>query len=166
MGDFMNLYRKTLEGINTFVEYAVCVLISAMVIIVFLQVIFRFVIRSSLPWSEELSRYLMVWITFLGSSIAVKRKSHIGVEAVVSLFPGMLKRLTAIFVSASLCFFFGFMVLYGEKILRTVRFQLSPAMEISMAIPYSALMTGGVLMLLHSLLQLAEEIYGRAVNNP
>ncbi|MBL3539708.1 TRAP transporter small permease [Aminivibrio sp.] len=161
----MNFYRKTLEGINTAVEYAVCVLIAAMVVVVFLQVVFRFVIHSSLPWSEELSRYLMVWITFLGASIAVKRKSHIGVEAVVSLFSNVWKKMAAIFVSASLCVFFGFMVLYGEKILRTVKFQLSPAMEITMAIPYSALMTGGFLMLLHSLLQLAENITGKEVRD-
>ncbi|WP_286954445.1 TRAP transporter small permease subunit, partial [Aminobacterium sp. UBA5277] len=35
-----------------------------MVIVVFLQVIFRFVLHSSLPWSEELSRYILVWISF------------------------------------------------------------------------------------------------------
>ncbi len=83
----MSFLRKMLDRVNSLAEYAVCALLAVMVVVVFLQVIFRFVIRSSLPWSEELARYLMVWIVFLGASIGVKRKSHIGVEAVVALLP-------------------------------------------------------------------------------
>ena len=81
----MSFFRKTLDRVNALAEYAVCALLAVMVVVVFLQVIFRFIIRSSLPWSEELSRYVMVWIVFLGASIGIKRKSHIGVEVVVDV---------------------------------------------------------------------------------
>jgi C4-dicarboxylate transporter DctQ subunit len=158
-----------LDRANALAEYAVCGFLAVMVVVVFLQVIFRFVIRSSLPWSEELARYIMVWITFLGASIGVKRKSHIGVEAVVTLLPERLRSWAAVFVHAVSCIFFAYMVIYGRAILRVVGFQLSPAMEISMAIPYSAVFAGGVLMFLHAFFQMFEQMFhavsGRMVKN-
>lgn len=156
----MSFCRKMLDRVNALAEYAVCALLAVMVVVVFLQVIFRFVIRSSLPWSEEMARYLMVWIVFLGASIGVKRKSHIGVEALVSLLPDTLRRWTSILVHAFSCVFFAFMIHYGRAILRVVGFQLSPAMEISMAIPYSAVFAGGALMFVHCFFQMLEQILG------
>lgn len=165
----MSFIRKTLDRVNSLAEYAVCALLAVMVVVVFLQVVFRFVIRSSLPWSEELARYLMVWIVFLGASIGVKRKSHIGVEAVVAMLPDSMRRWTSILVNALCCVFFVFMVHYGRMILRVVSSQLSPAMEISMAIPYSAVFVGGALMFAHCFFQMVElmieAISGRAVKS-
>lgn len=165
----MSFLRKTLDRVNSLAEYAVCALLAVMVVVVFLQVIFRFVIRSSLPWSEELARYLMVWIVFLGASIGVKRKSHIGVEAVVALLPDRLRLWTAVLVNASCCVFFAFMIHYGRMILRVVGFQLSPAMEISMAVPYSAVFAGGALMFVHCFFQMLEQMFdalsGKAVRS-
>ena len=153
----MSLFKNLLQKINKFAEYAVCVLLTLMVIVVFLQVIFRFIIRSSLPWSEEMARYLMVWIVFLGASIGVSKKAHIGVEALVVLLPERMQKWAAVLVNALCCVFFAFMIQYGSLILRVVTNQLSPAMEISMAIPYSALLTGGVLMFAHSFYQMVEQ---------
>lgn len=152
----MCFFKKILDRVNALVEYAVCALLVVMVVVVFLQVIFRFIIRSSLPWSEELARYVMVWIVFLGASIGVKRKSHIGVEAVVAMLPDSMRRWTSIFVNAMCCVFFVLMVHYGRMILRVVGSQLSPAMEISMAIPYSAVFAGGALMCVHCFFQMVE----------
>ena len=163
----MSFLKKTLDRVNFLVEYAVCALLAVMVVVVFLQVVFRFVIRSSLPWSEEMARYLMVWIVFLGASIGIKRKSHIGVDALVSLLPETIRRWTAVLVNGLFCVFFAFMIHYGRMILRVVGFQLSPAMEISMAIPYGAAFAGGVLMFLHCFFQMlelmVEAVSGRAV---
>lgn len=153
----MSFFKNLLQKINSFVEYIVCVLLAVMVVVVFLQVIFRFVIHSSLPWSEELSRYLMVWIVFLGASIGVNKKSHIGVEALVILLPAVVQKWAAALVSALCCVFFAFMIQYGGLILRVVANQLSPAMEISMAVPYSALLAGGALMFAHCFYQMLEQ---------
>ena len=156
----MHSFKKLLDIVNGLVELIVSVMLLIMVAVIFLQVIFRFLIHSSLPWSEELSRYLLVWISFLGASIGVKRKSHIGVEFLVSLFPKGWKKGAEFFVSAVSCVFFATLVIYGRIILRTVGMQLSPAMEISMALPYSSILTGGVLMLIYSTFQMAEILTG------
>ena len=148
---FMRILRKLLGCVNTVTEYIVSALLVLMVVVVFLQVIFRFVLHASLPWSEELSRYILVWLSFLGAAIGVRRGAHIGVEVVVSLFPKPLKIAAALFVHAAGMVFFSLLILYGWRILAVVGRQLSPAMEWSMAIPYSAICAGGVLMFAYAL---------------
>ena len=58
----MRVYRKTLNLFQWVTGYALFLLVAGMVAIVFAQVIFRFVLRASLPWSEEAARYIMAWI--------------------------------------------------------------------------------------------------------
>ncbi|MDR2179601.1 MAG: TRAP transporter small permease [Synergistaceae bacterium] len=144
-------YRKTLDFFQRFAEYALFSLLAAMVVIVFAQVIFRFVLRASLPWSEEAARYIMVWISMLGAAIGIRRKGHIGVEAVVMLLPAILRKAVAVLATAVAAGFFLGVVVYGVAICQVVAGQESPAMEISMAIPYSSLVAGGFLMLLYAL---------------
>ena len=147
----MRILRKLLGCVNTVTEYIVSALLVLMVVVVFLQVIFRFVLHASLPWSEELSRYILVWLSFLGAAIGVRRGAHIGVEVVVSLFPKTLNVAAKVFVHTVSMVFFSLLILYGWRILGVVGRQLSPAMEWSMAIPYSAICVGGVLMLAYAL---------------
>ncbi|MDR1621841.1 MAG: TRAP transporter small permease [Synergistaceae bacterium] len=147
----MGAYKKTLNLLQFSTEYVLFSMMAAMVVIVFAQVIFRFVLRASLPWSEEAARYIMAWISMLGASIGIRRKGHIGVEALVMLLPAAFKRVVAALMTLVASGFFSGMVVYGVKICKVVAAQESPAMEISMAVPYSSLVAGGFLMLLYSL---------------
>ena len=150
----MRVYRKTLNLFQWVTEYALFLLVAGMVAIVFAQVIFRFVLRASLPWSEEAARYIMAWISMLGAGIGIRRKGHIGVEAVVMLLPAAFKKAVAALAASIASGFFLGVVVYGVNICRVVSAQESPAMEISMAIPYASLVVGGFLMLLYSLEEL------------
>ena len=150
----MRVYRKTLDLFQWVTEYALFLLVAGMVAIVFAQVIFRFVLRASLPWSEEAARYIMSWISMLGAGIGIRRKGHIGVEAVVMLLPAAFKKAVAALAASIASGFFLGVVVYGVNICRVVSAQESPAMEISMAIPYASLVVGGFLMLLYSLEEL------------
>jgi len=147
----MELFGKILDRVNRFVEYFVSFLLVLMVVVVFLQVIFRFVIKSSLPWSEEMARYILVWISFLGASIGVKRQAHIGVEAVTNLLPFKTKNVVAAAANAFASIFFIIMIIWGYKLVGIVSRQVSPAMEISMGIPYSAIFFSGILMFAYSI---------------
>lgn len=147
----MSLIEKLLNSINKAVEYVVTALLATMVVVVFLQVIFRFILEASLPWSEELARYILVWISFLGASIGVKRKSHIGVEAVTNYLPFKAKSIVAIIAHLLSSALFIILIVWGYQLIGKVSGQESPAMEISMALPYSALFISGILMLLYSI---------------
>jgi len=58
-----------------------------MVIVVLLQVIFRYVMRISVPWTEEFARYLLILITFVGGALAIRDKQHIAVTAIIDKLP-------------------------------------------------------------------------------
>ena len=55
-----------------FEAYLCAIAIAVMSVVVFVQVVFRFIVKSSLPWSEELSRYLQVYITFFGTAYGIQ----------------------------------------------------------------------------------------------
>jgi TRAP-type C4-dicarboxylate transport system permease small subunit len=146
----MERFGYYLDRINRVVEMVSAGMLAVMVIVIFLQVIFRSVIKTAIPWSEELARYLMVWMTFLGAGIAVKRRGHIGVEALVRLLPPSGKKAALLFSGALSMILFVSLIILGYNLLGIVKPQLSPAMGLSMAIPYSAIFIGGILMLLYS----------------
>lgn len=134
--------------LDKFEKTAVTILLSAMTIVVFLQVFFRFVIKGSLPWSEELSRYLMIWAVFIGASMGAKVGAHIGVGAFVSFFPKKI-RMGAIILSGFLsALFCGLILVLSFKVVLSIKMsgQLSPAMAIPMYWAYIAVPVGVLLM--------------------
>ena len=159
----MRRISKFLDFVQNCTEYLLFFLVGAMVAIVFAQVVFRFVLRASLPWSEEASRYIMVWLSMLGASIGLRRKGHIGVEALTMLFPKTLQRATSVFGSLVTVFFCCGLIFYGVRLLRVVYAQESPAMEISMALPYGALVAGGALMLFYALESVLRQLRGEEI---
>ena len=127
----MGIVKKFL---NNFEEILVVPLVAIMSATIILQVIFRYVFKSSLSWSEELARYVVVWVIFIGSSIGVKRGSHVGVEALVLVLPkkaqAIIKYL-AIVISIVFCV----IVIYASTGIiqkQIVGHQVSPAMRIPM----------------------------------
>jgi C4-dicarboxylate transporter DctQ subunit len=127
---------------------AVTGLLGAMIVVVFLQVFFRFVIQGSLPWSEELSRYLMIWTVFIGASIGAKEGAHIGVEALVEAFPRGLKRFSILLAGALNVLFCVAVAVISFKVVAFLQGsgQLSPAMRIPMFWAYLAIPVGTTLM--------------------
>lgn len=156
----MERFKIAVDKINEYVEYITTFFIAVMVIVVFLQVVFRFIIQSSLAWSEEMARYLLIWITFLGASIGIKKKSHIGVEVVVNLFSEKIQAFIRIITNVITMTFLVAVIIWSQRLLTIVSQQRSPAMEISMAIPYAAIVVSSVLMALYILYNILSDIIG------
>ena len=80
--------KKALYWVDENLEKVICMtLLTAFTIILFIQVIMRYVFNSSLPWSEELSRYMFIWMVYLGVSYGAKQMKHLKIEAFLSVFP-------------------------------------------------------------------------------
>lgn len=137
--------KKILDNIE---KYFLVTLLPIMVVIVFVQVVFRLLGRS-LPWSEEASRYIMVWATFIGASLGVKEGAHIGVEALTGIMPKGLARIVAI-VTTLLCILFSIVVIVYNFELMSTQIQMgqvSPAMQLPMWIAYLGITVGFVMMI-------------------
>lgn len=76
-----------LQIIRNVNDAVVVVLFLAMTITVIIQVFFRFVIQSPLRWTEELARYLMIWLVLMASAIAMRNRSHLQVDVLTSALP-------------------------------------------------------------------------------
>jgi TRAP-type mannitol/chloroaromatic compound transport system permease small subunit len=73
------------------VQYTLVGMVAIMTVIIILQVFMRYLFLYSLSWSEEVARYLMIWVSFLGASLALKYGFHIGVEFVINRVPEKMR---------------------------------------------------------------------------
>ena len=88
---------KVLKWLDANLEkYCCVVLMSIMTIIVFIQVIARYVFQNSLSWSEELARYIFIWLVYLGISYGCQMRKHIKIDAALYLFPKKLRKYVVI----------------------------------------------------------------------
>lgn len=74
-------------------KYLALTAVGVMTAVILLQVFFRYVLNNSLPWSEELARYLMVWMTFLALPVVSRENQHAALEIVLGSLPGRLNAL-------------------------------------------------------------------------
>lgn len=80
--------KKVLKWLDENVELYLCVfLMSFMTLLIFMQVVMRYVFNNSLSWSEELARYVFIWLIYLGISYGCKLRKHIKIDAALYLFP-------------------------------------------------------------------------------
>ena len=88
---------KVLKWLNDNLEkYCCVVLMSVMTLIIFIQVVARYVFQNSLSWSEELARYLFIWLVYLGISYGCLLRKHIKIDAALGLFPKKARKYVVI----------------------------------------------------------------------
>jgi C4-dicarboxylate transporter, DctQ subunit len=140
------------------IENSIAVLtMSAVSLIIFGQVVSRYCFQYTPIWSEELSRFLVVWSIFIGVSIGVRKNQHIGVDAFIRFLPHNLKIASECLLNLIGIIVIGILVYNSfEFIQRTIEFdQLSPAMRVPMYIPYLAMPIG----LFLSIIRFIENIF-------
>lgn len=81
----MQLLRAVNAFFNKFISVFITTVFSLMTVIIFVQVVCRYVLQDSLSWSDELARYLFIWLTFLGASVAFHEDTHIKVTYFVDM---------------------------------------------------------------------------------
>ena len=133
-------------------RWALIGLLAAMAVIIFTNVALRYLTSQSLEWAEEVSRHMMIWLTFLGAGPVLRYGGHIAVENLQDAFPAPVGVAIRAAVAALLFAFFGFMVWYGWLYMERTKFQLTAATQIPFSWIYSAMLIGGVLLIVHFLL--------------
>lgn len=74
-------------------DWLVAAMLALMVLLVFGNVVLRYAFNSGISMSEELSRWLFVWITFLGAAVALKEKRHLGNHFLIARLPRRPRKL-------------------------------------------------------------------------
>jgi TRAP-type C4-dicarboxylate transport system permease small subunit len=144
----MDRFSRIVEFLNRWVR-RVCIVCSAAVfILVMAQILFRYVLTISAPWTEEAARFLMIWMALLAAGLAFQKGQHFNIDFVTDrLRPGLRSRLSL--VTSILDFIFILcIILWGIPFAILGFFTVSPGLEITMFLPYLAIpVAGGIMML-------------------
>ena len=138
---------KALRWIDDhFEEYPLLFALWSVSLIMFLQVIMRYVFKNTLSWPEEYSRYIFIWLAFIGMSYGIRYNCHVRIDIFETIFP---KLKTPMMVISDIGFFLFCILLikpgYNSCIGMIASGQRSAAMEISMVWIYLAPMVGVIL---------------------
>ena len=125
------------------------VLLTAMVIVTFVNVFLRYAGESSFLWGEEVGRHLMIWLAFIGGGLALRNGAHIGVDSLERSLPLRAARVVRAAIALILGVLFVALMVEGIDYAWRTRFQASAALQISMAWVYAGMPIGCLLMLAH-----------------
>lgn len=156
--NFNSIQKKIEIGIPL-----ICMIL--MTTIIFIQVVGRYLFHYSISWSEEIGRYLVIWITFGGSVLAFRRGAHIGVNALVKILPPKIRYNIRLLSQVITIVFFIVLGYYGtiHTINQIIHLQLGPATRLPMAIPYSAIPIGSILVIYYLINKIVIEIKNNKV---
>lgn len=129
-------------------EYILVPTLIFSVVLIFTQVVMRYVFQNSLSWSEELARYLFLWQSWVGVSYGVKKNMHLRILILPGKLKGNAKIALELFVN-TIWFIFGiFMVIKGTELVMMITGsgQVSPAMGLPMQIAYLSVPVGIFMM--------------------
>jgi TRAP-type C4-dicarboxylate transport system permease small subunit len=141
----MPTFRMVLAALGRLEEWLLVAAFSVMGVVLLAQVFFRYVLNAPLIWSEELARYLMVWITFLGINYGIRRGVHIEMGYFFAMLPRPLQRAVPVVTQA---FLVVCLVLFLPGAFRFVAAQSridSSAMQVNMGLVYLAIPLGMVI---------------------
>ena len=129
---------------NNFEEKIMMVLLMAMTLIMGVQVFCRYVLNDSLSWSEEITRYLFIWITFLSIGYCIEKNISLRIDQFVNVLPFLLRIIIQIVVMMVSAAFFLYMVIQAwDYVANTIATnQISSATSISMAWVHSSTIVG------------------------
>lgn len=143
------------------VRWVCIVFATAIFVIVLLAVFARYGLGQAVSWTEEVPRYLLIWVSFLGAAACVLEREHVGFDVLLNAMPTTLRRIVSTAISLAI-FTFGLMMLwygiifvqdFGGDLMETIPFQnywYYPAMPVS-----------GALIMIFSLKVLVEDLTGR-----
>lgn len=126
-------------------------MLSVMSVVVFAQVLFR-IVHLSIPWSEELSKYLLIWSTFLGAAICIRKGSLVGLEFLKNSMSEEKQKILQTILNLIVCAMLLFLINVGFWAVRRVWFQITPVLKLSMGLMYAAIPVGSVFMLINQIL--------------
>ena len=147
----MKIIHDIDKVINKILRFIVIIMLSVMSVVVFAQVLFR-IVHLSIPWSEELSKYLLIWSTFLGAAICIRKGSLVGLEFLKNSMSEEKQKILQTILNLIVCAMLLFLINVGFWAVRRVWFQITPVLKLSMGLMYAAIPVGSVFMLINQIL--------------
>lgn len=153
-------YISIVNNLHKAVGYTIALMLGVMSALIFWQVFARFVLGSGLSFSEEVTRFLQIWMTILGAAYALREGSLLAVDILLHFSKDRVRKVMKVCIILFSSFFYFILIRYGIEMAISVAGQTAPSTHISMALPMAALPVGGAIMFINSLALLFEEFVG------
>ena len=147
--------------VDTALRALLVVLVIALVTSVAWQVMSRYLLSDPSPWTEELARFLLIWIGMLGASLAFRERAHLGLELLPAKLEGMSATMLRFFTLAVIAFFAATVLIAGGGNLVSLTWELrqySAVLGMPIAWVYSVVPLTGVLIVFYCLVQALEPV--------
>lgn len=160
MKKFLQLANGAIDQFNRMVGWGLAGLLLIMTVLIFWQVFARFVVGKPLYFSDEIARFAMIWLTFIGAGYAFRQGLLISVDIVLEYSGPLLSRILRLLIITFSAIFAIILVVYGFELVGRVANQTAPSTRVSMMWPYLAVPLGGVVVLINSFGLLIDELLG------
>lgn len=150
--------NKIIRYIDKLEEILLVLMFIFMVLIIFVQVIMRYVFNNSLAWSEELGKFLFVWLSWVGISIGAKSGEHIKITLLIDKMPAPIAKAMNVLSELIVIGICAVTTYYGIKLVSTQASVYYAGIKISMSWGYLAVVVGCILMIIRSLIAIIDSI--------
>ena len=142
--------QKASDAVDRVCTVFTVVLLGTMTVVTFTQIVCR-VFFEALSWSEELARYTLLWLTFIGAGCVHKRAGHISITLIQDILPVKGRKVLQILAQLLCIAVFMVAIYYGFTYMKLMGLQLSAAMRVPMRFMYAAIPLGCLVLMLHSI---------------
>ncbi len=158
--------RKLLKALDLLEDIILVSMFAAMVAVIFMQVIMRYVFNNSLSWSEELGKFLFVWLSWFGISIGARRKEHIKITMLVDKLPYRVARVLDLVAEAVVIAICVVTAVYGVSLVRSQSAIRYAGIRISISWGYLSVVVGCALMTIRGLAAMIEDVRAIKIGKP
>ena len=138
---------RVFNSMTSLLEYMMGIFMSALIIINFMHVVLRYAFNNPTSWSSEISRFIMIWMTFTGATIATKYCTHLTmgftVHRFVNKFYGSIIKIIVNVIIAITIFILAY---YSAKITLISGHRIAPMTRIPMYYPWAALPVNSIII--------------------
>lgn len=147
--------KRIEHGLDAIIQPVVFAGMAALIGVITLQIVSR-VMFSAVGWTEEVARFLLVWITFMAATLAFQRGRHIAVTFAVDALPRRLRQAARIAATLAVLAFMVALVVIGYRYMQVQSFQNSASLRLSMTYVYAVIPLSAAVMGWYALVDLLE----------
>jgi TRAP-type transport system small permease protein len=144
-------FNRIVDLLSAVVRVVILLQATAIFLIIIATVITRYGFNYVLSWSEEVPRYLLIWVSFLGAAACVDLRDHIAFDYLFKRFPAALRRAVQLLINLAIFGFGSIMLLYGVRFVQAFGGDFMESIPFTNVWYYTALPVSGALMMLYSL---------------
>ncbi|PUE30608.1 TRAP transporter small permease [Limnohabitans sp. Jir72] len=144
--------KKFEDYFLAFNRWALILILAAMSVIIFTNVVLRYTTNQSIEWAEEVARHMMIWLTFIGCGPVLRYGGHIAIDNLQDSMPTKAAQMLRVLIAVLVTAFCIFSIWFGIQYMDRTQYQITPATQISIAWIYLALPLGMGMTLIHWLL--------------